>query len=370
MPSPTQRPDHLVVSYAGIFGGAERLLLDWVPALAGRAVVLCPAGRLAEEARDAGLEWRALPERALEVQPTLRDRAAAAIRLAGLARDVRRAVAELRPRRVVAWSMPALVATDSALHTLRRPPPMVFQHNDLLPAAPLARLVRRAAPRCARIMALSHAIAANLDPAASLGDRLRVVHPGVDLRRFSAAPAVGAPVVLLLGAIVGWKRPDLALEAVARAAGTVPDVRLLVAGEPLDRPGDRLLEALKRRAAAPDLAGRVEFLGRVDDPRPVLAAARCLLHCSDAEPFGLVLAEALASGRPVVAPAAGGPREIVDPSSGCLYPPGDAAAAAAALTEVLVAPPEPLASAARARAEACFDLSSSRRCWATAVDWA
>ena len=51
-----------------------------------------------------------------------------------------------------------------------------------------------------------------------------------------------------------------------------------------------------------------------------------LLHCADREPWGLVLIEALAAGRPVVAPAAGGPLEILDRG---LYPPGDADAAVA-----------------------------------------
>ena len=47
----------------------------------------------------------------------------------------------------------------------------------------------------------------------------------------------------------------------------------------------------------------------------------------------MVLVEALAAGRPVVAPAAAGPLEIVTDGAGRLYPPGDAAAAAAALRE-------------------------------------
>ena len=53
------------------------------------------------------------------------------------------------------------------------------------------------------------------------------------------------------------------------------------------------------------------FAGRLDDPRPALARAHCLLHCADAEPWGLALVEALAAGRPVVAADAAGPREIV-----------------------------------------------------------
>ncbi len=155
---------------------------------------------------------------------------------------------------------------------------------------------------------------------------------------------------------MGWKRPDLALEAVA----ALPEARLRVVGEPFLAGGRRLLEELRRRAEQPDLAGRVEFAGATDDPAAELAAASCLLHCADAEPFGRVVAEALACGLPVVAPAAGGPAELVDDGCGRLYPPGDAAAAAAALREVRADRPR-LAEGARARAEQAVDLADTRR---------
>ena len=156
----------------------------------------------------------------------------------------------------------------------------------------------------------------------------------------------------MLGALVPWKRPDLALEIAAR----VPELRLEIAGAPIpgDAPGFEL--ALRRRAAEPDLRGRVTFLGAVGDPRGALARAHCLLHCSDAEPYGLVLVEALAAGRPVIAPAAAGPLEIVG-DGGRLYPPGDARAAAAALEAVIADPG--LGARARARAEEHFPVAAS-----------
>ena len=58
--------------------------------------------------------------------------------------------------------------------------------------------------------------------------------------------------------------------------------------------------------------------GRVDDPERLLASAACLLHCAEREPYGMVVAEALASGVPVVAPISCGPAELVDPDCGRL----------------------------------------------------
>ncbi len=74
--------------------------------------------------------------------------------------------------------------------------------------------------------------------------------------------------------------------------------------------GRRLEGRLRARAARPDLDGRVHFAGRLSDPRPLLRSAWCLLHCADREPFGKVILEALASGRPGLRPrkAEGRPR--------------------------------------------------------------
>ena len=166
----------------------------------------------------------------------------------------------------------------------------------------------------------------------------------------------------MLGALVPVKRPDLALEAVAIAARELPDLRLVVAGAPMGAEGERLLEGLRRRASRPDLDGRVSFAGDLGDPRAALSRAWCLLHCADREAFGTVLTQAMASGRPVVAPATAGPLEIVDEECGRLYPPGDAVAAAGALVEVLHDPirAREMGAAARVRARR-FDAEHARQ---------
>ena len=64
----------------------------------------------------------------------------------------------------------------------------------------------------------------------------------------------------------------------------------------------------------------------------------------------MALLEALACGRPVAAPAAAGPLEIVADGAGRLYSPGDAAAGAAAVRALLADPAAPAAARARARA--------------------
>jgi glycosyltransferase involved in cell wall biosynthesis/GT2 family glycosyltransferase len=363
----------LIATYTSAAGGSERLLLDVATGLDEAPLIACPAGWLADQARAAGLTVFELPARSLHVRRSVRDRVASLARVAAHARELRRLCADVKPDLVVAWGMRTGIATAATVRRLDEPPPWIFDHVDFLPGPATARAVRAVAARADRIVCVSEAVARDLDPAGAIGDRIQTIHCGVDPARFAPSRAsagvadgdvraAGAPGsgtsaldVLVLGAIVPWKRPDLALEIAALAARELPDVRLRIAGAPLDTHGARLLDRLRRRAAEPDLAGHVDFAGPLADPATALREAGCLLHCADREPFGLVLVEALASGTPIVAPAAGGPAEIVDASCGALYPPGDAAAGARALVSVLRRGAA-LSAPARRRAESVFSL--------------
>jgi glycosyltransferase involved in cell wall biosynthesis len=340
----------LAVSAAAVLGGAERVLLDWTRALEPPVVLAAPRGPLAAAAAAAGLEVATLSE--IPLQRSGRN-VAAARDLGALARAVAAAVRRHRAALVVAsGERPVLAA--AALGT----PTLALLHD--LPHGPL---VRAAAARAAAVVVTSAAIARAADPGARRLARTHTIHPGVDLAAWSLPdpPPPEPPRALVLGALVPWKRPDLALEIAAR----LPALRLDLAGAPLpgDPPG--FAAALRERAQRADLAGRVHFLGAVDDPREPLAAAHCLLHCADREPFGRALVEALAAGRPVVAPAAGGPLEIVTPACGRLYRPGDPAAGAAALRIALSLPG--LRAGARARAQA-FDGAAAARRFAAVVE--
>lgn len=323
----------LIASYSGLLGGAERVLLDCATRIDRPIVVACPEGPLAAALREASIKHTPIPARPLKLGP------AHIAGVLGLAGDIKRR----HPTAIVAWGARAVLATA----LIRRPPPWLAVHHDLL--SPAVRLPVLAATRRAdAVLAASHAIAQQLSRSAT------VLHPGVDLDAVSPTPLPdGPPHALVLGALVGWKRPDLALEIAAR----LPELTLTFAGATLPGDDGRIEAGLRERARNPDLAGRIIFAGAVADVPAALASAHVLLHCADAEPYGLALIEALAAGRPVVAPAAGGPCEIVTDGAGRLYPPGDAQAAATALRAVLA---DPKASGnARRRAEAAFDVDAS-----------
>jgi len=353
----------LFASYSGLLGGAERALLDCATRLPRPAVVACPQGPLAEAVRAAGLRHAEIAGGTLRLRPaeTQRDAAAAAAgddvigglsttaalkaayaaarHAAGIARatwSVGGLLHRHRPDAFVAWGSRAVLA-GAAIP--RRPPTVAVLHD--IHRGPVRTAVRTAAKRADGIVAASHAVADGLDAT--------ILHPGVDLRAFTPAPLPGGPPkALYLGALVAWKRPDLAIEIARR----MPELELTLAGVPIERD-----------LALPH-ADNVRLAGHVD-ARAALADAHVLLHCADEEPWGLALLEALACGRPVVAPAAGGPLEIVTEGAGRLYPPGDADAAVAALRAVLADPAAP--AAARRRAEE-FDVDASAARMTAAIE--
>ena len=146
-------------------------------------------------------------------------------------------------------------------------------------------------------------------------DNTVVIPNGVDAagfaaaarRRKSARKSLGLEpeeiAVLFLGRLSPEKGAATLVEAFAEVAAKTPEARLLVAG---DGPERRRLE----KSAVP-LGGRVSFLGKVDDPKVLHAAADIFAMPSFYEGFGLSVAEAMASGTPVVASSVGGLPELL-----------------------------------------------------------
>src|SRR5205814_7088301 len=113
----------------------------------------------------------------------------------------------------------------------------------------IARVARAAARRADAILAPSATVALDFDPQGAFEDRTVLIAPGIDMSAYDPdREPSGEPEALLLGALVGWKRPRLALEAVALAARELPDVKLTIAGPVIDIHGERLAESLRERA--------------------------------------------------------------------------------------------------------------------------
>jgi glycosyltransferase involved in cell wall biosynthesis len=186
----------------------------------------------------------------------------------------------------------------------------------VVPSAALAEVVAGWGIDPARIEVVPHAVAA---PELGERDELR--------RRYG----LDGPTLVFAGRLVAQKSIGVALRAVSMNEG----VSLVLAG---DGPERGKVESLARDLG---LDGRARFLGA--QPRQavfeLLRAADATLLSSDWESFGLVVAEALAVGTPVLAAAGGGVAEVLeDGRNGLLVPTGDTDALAEAIRRFFAEP--------------------------------
>lgn len=168
----------------------------------------------------------------------------------------------------------------------------------------------------------------------------RAVHLPYFICAADYAPAFGGEGVLYLGRLEVEKGAHMLIKAAQR----LPNVPFLIAGS------GRLEATLRAQAACLD---NVAFLGHLDPAaaRQALRAARVVVlpsTCHDVAP--LVLLEAFASGKPVVASAVGGVPEIVRAGeTGVLVPPSDAEALAEAVARLYSNPTQVAAMGKAAR---------------------
>ncbi len=197
-------------------------------------------------------------------------------------------------------------------------------------------------------IAVSHFVAAHIEGPCT------VVHPGVD-RAPDAAPAVTRErVVLIVQRLEVEKQTDVAIRAFAASRLAGDGWRLLLAG---DGAGRVELTAL---AAELGVADAADFLGVRDDVPALMSRAAVLLASPPAEPLGLSVLEAMATGLPVVASAAGGHLETLATDPSVMFPPGDVRSAAAVLTALAADPArrDVLAAAGQDRQRTAFTLAA------------
>lgn len=218
--------------------------------------------------------------------------------------------------------------------------------------------------RSDRIVAVSSASRDDLIRAGVKGEKVAVIHNAVDLSRYDTSGAEpcegrGGPdggVVGMASRLSAWKGHGFLLEAASEVVKAFPRAEFRIAGAPV--PGEETyaaeLVAVVRQLG---LERHVRFLGHQQDIVPFMRSLDILVLTSDHEPFGRVLIEAMAAGKPVVAFRSGGVPEIVDDgSTGVLVPPRDVEGLARAIQTLLADRDlaQAMGRAGRAKVERCF----------------
>lgn len=172
-----------------------------------------------------------------------------------------------------------------------------------------------------RVIAVSSALATEVKQQYQVPDwKLRVVRNGVHCERFDGRidPAVCRrtygigpldPMALFVGRLSVQKGPDLLIEAAPSILQARGDAKIVIVGDGYMRWG------LENRARQLGVSHAVRFLGNMDgsgDLINLFKSADCVVVPSRNEPFGIVILEAWAAGKPVVATKNGGPGEIIN----------------------------------------------------------
>ena len=190
----------------------------------------------------------------------------------------------------------------------------------------------RRALSCARatVVTSEHTRQILIDQYAVPAEKISVALPGTD--RVPFAPCDGAPVRLLtVASLTRRKGHDVLIDSLAQLE-YLPWQARFVGGGNFD---PAWAEELLQRAENLGLSHRVDFAGKVEDTQVEYQQADVFVLPSRFEGYGMVFAEALAAGLPVIAASAGAVPQVVPEAAGLLVAPDDTQALTDALQQIL-----------------------------------
>ncbi len=190
------------------------------------------------------------------------------------------------------------------------------------------------ASSCAAMLYTTQAIADSYINLKIVADKYSIVYEPIDIQRFSELQDSTAIkqelnindkeyMVSNIGRITPWKGQYYFLQAMENIVTQYPNIKILIVGEPGENSIDKkYFNLLKEIAKKPSLNKHVIFTGKRDDIAEIMKASDIVVHsASEPEPFGLVVAESMAAGTPVIATQGGGVVEIInDGITGLLVP--------------------------------------------------
>ncbi|MEX3618265.1 glycosyltransferase family 4 protein [Paenibacillus glucanolyticus] len=213
--------------------------------------------------------------------------------------------------------------------------PVVWHMRDMPPQGFIGGLTKRLAAYTAQaLIGISESVIEGMESPLVAG-RCHLVHNGVELKSFHSeekqrvkerirselATPQEAQVLAIIGQIAPWKRQEDAIEALANLVHEGRDVVLWIVGEAKFRQeNEHYMIRLQEKVTSLRLEDNVIFTGFREDVLEICCAADLLLLCSDQEPFGRVMIEAMSQGTPVVGSRGGGVTEIIEHGmSGFMY---------------------------------------------------
>jgi glycosyltransferase involved in cell wall biosynthesis len=226
-------------------------------------------------------------------------------------------------------------------------------------------VIRRVFFQSDRVVANSEAARDSLLDEGISSEAVRIVRNGVDLQQFQSNGngqsarrrwgwSADGPLIGLIANLRPEKGHMILLKAIPAVIQRFPRAHFLLAG-----PGP-LEGELRRYVADNNLTSYVSFLGDFYGIPDLLAALDIVVLPSTSESMPNVVLETMSAGRPIIASAVGGCKELIDHGrTGLLFPPGDSPALAEQILMLLDTPDvrARLGYAARRHAESEFDIN-------------
>ena len=337
----------IVMPSASCHGGAEAALLHLIQQRAAAGLelrlVFLESGEMVALACTLGVD--------AEVIPAGRLRSMRAV--FSTVRAIREVIQSWKPSIVLGWMTKAHIYSGLAARGTAAAP-MYFQMG--LPDGGvvdcLARLVPAAgALGCSEFVAreqeakVRHPVK-GVALAADVSHASASVSPAELKKKLGFAP--DKPLVGIVGRLQHWKGMHVYLRAMSQVVKTMPDVQGVIVGGVHDQEPS-YLESLEKLRAELGLTKVVSMVGKQSNVPEWMGAMDVVVHASHREPFGIVVVEAMALGKAVIATSPGGPEEIItDGEDGLLVPWNAPEALAHAILRMLQDPASAEQMAARA----------------------
>jgi len=329
----------LFVHHSSTLGGAELSLADLVTNISDEIAPVCavPVGPLAQY-----LSSRKIPVAIVPMRPIIKSLNPLYWLMTGFncLRVMFKLIGICRKEKIQVIHANSLTASIYAapVSFLCRIP-MIWHERDLARHPFLAPLIARFAKR---IIAISNAVAENLKTQIGDSNKIRMIYNGIDVDRFrqGAAKFTGLPegkrTVLMAAQFVRWKGHNDFITMASSVSEKIPDAVFVLAGDKKIHEQQEYVRELERTIGERGLTDRFVWTGFVEDMPRLLQNVDCVVLPAVNEPFGRIVIEAMAAGRPVVSVKSGAVPEIIEGGvSGCLVEPGDCKAMAESVCRLL-----------------------------------
>jgi glycosyltransferase involved in cell wall biosynthesis len=211
--------------------------------------------------------------------------------------------------------------------------PSIWHARDLTSLGPIAGQL---AARSSKVIAISACVAEHLIKDGVPEQKIAIIYNGLDpdewrVRKDSSLRATLALpedsfLFGMVGQLIPWKNHAAFIEAAGQLAQEegMANARFAIIGGDLWSEHKGYVQELRELVKQHHLTDRFNFIPNQNDAVDALSAVDCLVHPTHSEPFGRVIMEAMALGKPVIAMAENGPREIIVHETDGLLVPSDA----------------------------------------------